>query len=261
MCTLYSIFANRRITANISIDGRNLIGYSGHGVCEFQDVSSYIKRALPSTDEPRHYSMQSKLILAHVRVASIGEDKLVNCHPFHRVSDSTEYVGMAQGTLPYFHKLDTGKYRPYGSTDTERVFLHVLAQIQKQNFGDEWTADNFWWLAGLLQKLNAGGGFNAVMSHGRNLFCYSDMTHSGLYYAEFIAPFDDITLQDDCCKIEIAGEHNPAVRFMAVSSNPLSTDKWIKIPEGTLAVIKDGEVIFTNSTSKGGVKWDGLRCC
>lgn len=247
MCTLYAISSNKRISAEIAIDGRNLIGYSGHGVCEYQDISAYCKRALPSANEPRHYSVQSKLILAHVRVASIGEDKLVNCHPFHRVSNSTEYVGMAQGTLPYFHKLNTGKFKPYGDTDTERVFLHVLAQIQNQNIGDEWTVENFQWLAGLLKHINECAGFNAIMSDGRYMFCFADKYNSGLYSTEIDAPFDDITLHDDCCKIKITGERNPAVRIVAVSSNPLSCHDWKKLPEGALTVIRDGVIIYSSA--------------
>lgn len=252
MCTLYALSANRRINANIAIDGRTLIGYSGHGVCEYQDIAAYCQRALPSEDEPRQYSMQSKLIFSHVRVASIGEDSLVNCHPFHRIVDEKEWVAMAQGTLPYFHELNTGKFTVKGSTDTERVFLYVLAQLQRQNIGDEWKPENFRWLAGLLRHINEGGGFNAIMSDGRYLFCFADQYSSGLYYAEIVAPFDDITLQDECCKIEIAVEHNPAVHLVAVSSNPISCHDWKKIPEGQLMVFKDGQLVFTSADDESG---------
>lgn len=247
MCYCYAISSNKRINANIAIDGRSLIGYSGHGVCEYQDTTAYCQRALPSEDEPRQYSMQSKLILAHVRVASIGEDSLVNCHPFHRIIDEKEYIGMAQGTLPYFYKLDS-KYRPYGSTDVERAFLHALAQIQKQNISDDWSTENFRWLSGLLQRLNSGGGFNAVMSNGKYLFAYADKDASGLYSAEIAAPFDDITLQDDFCKINMAGESNPS-QVSVISSNPLSNHKWIRFDCGELRVYYDGACVFSSSKS------------
>lgn len=72
-------------------------------------------------------------LLAHIRLATVGQIQKNNCHPFTSIDKSgRQWILIHNGTIfngtelfPYFEKQE-------GDTDSERILLHIITQINKE---------------------------------------------------------------------------------------------------------------------------------
>ena len=92
--------------------------------------SNYLKERL---SQP----VESKIILAHIRYATIGNVEYRNCHPFTgKDNTGRRWTLIHNGTIFDYPKLNPYIQKQMGDTDSERIFIYLMerlndAQIQK----------------------------------------------------------------------------------------------------------------------------------
>ena len=77
----------------------------------------------------QEYPIKSQAVVSHIRQANRGGVCLENTHPFTRELWGRYWTFAHNGQLTGFETLDTGRFEPVGSTDSERAFCWLLAQM------------------------------------------------------------------------------------------------------------------------------------
>jgi predicted glutamine amidotransferase len=183
MCELLGMCFNKPLTPSISFIGfrkRGEINRHGWGVAFYPDSSAQVIKEPINAGASRlsnflkdYNRMRSKMILAHVRHATVGDHTRQNTHPFSRELEGKEYVFAHNGTLRkgYRDGLPLGDFKPIGDTDSEHAFCHLLGEIRARKVGG-WGKDDFRWLLSRLVEINRYGIFNCLFSDGEHLFAY-----------------------------------------------------------------------------------------
>jgi glutamine amidotransferase len=224
MCQLLGLCFNQEVSPSLSFRGfihRGDYNRDGWGLAYYPDQSALvIKEPLQSNKSLlanffRDYGIiKSKIIISHVRAASIGNISYMNTHPFHRELGGKEFVFAHNGTLFDYTNLDTGRFKPIGDTDSEHVFCYLLNKIQKENINIyNWNQESFNYIYEILKEINQYGYFNCLFSDGEYLFAYHDKNnYNGLYYLERKYPFNIVNLVDEDFEIDLSKEKDPNQR-------------------------------------------------
>lgn len=238
----------------------------GIGYIEDHDVR-LIKEAYEMDRSPwvdfiagRHIT--SHTVIAHVRYASVGPPVLENCHPFRQELGGRMHLFAHNGTLrDVFSRLpfEGPRYRPLGQTDSEHAFC-VLLQRLEPLWGGKTAA------ARLDERIRIVRDFAADLRRlGTANFLYSD--GDVLFGHAHRRIFDD----DDgpreprppglamLHRAHRPGGHRLVTAGLTVdlqehgatllASVPLTDEGWVPMGEGTLVVIRDGQVLETVTPS------------
>ena len=158
-------------------------------------------------------------VLAHIRLATMGELKKVNCHPFAKKDkNGRTWTLIHNGTI--FDYSELSKYHDVGcgDTDSERMLCYFVDKIN--GFEEELTAEGrFNLINSLVSRMAEGNKLNFLLSDGEQIFAHINC-QSLLHY-----------FKDD--------------HFIILSTKPLSDSPfWINFPLNTLISFKDGKVLF-----------------
>ena len=230
MCELFgfSSAAERDLTAPLkeffdhSIDHPN-----GWGIAELsgsrpeivtEPVAAFRSRTLPGI---LCRGVRSRLLLAHIRRATIGSVSPENCHPFTG-SDSSgrQWTLIHNGTI--FNGLELMKYKKLqqGSTDSERVLLYFLDLINEaaEKKGAALTAaERFSVLEEAVASIAYRNKLNLIIYDSELLYAHVNMKNT-LYYSR-----QGGTL---------------------ISTVPLDSNIWQPLPLTALFAFRDGETVF-----------------
>lgn len=225
----------------------------GWGVAYYPNkAAQVIKEAIPagkSTLYPliaKPESLRTKILVAHVRHASVSTITHENTHPFHRELHGKEYVFAHNGTLINYREFETGRFTPIGETDSEYAFCSLMHFLESNKY-DSFNENYFSSIQEYLHRLNEHGRLNCIFSEGTYLFCYHDKNgYVGLHYAYRRAPFHPIHLIDEDLEINLAEAKLPSQKGFIIASQPMTNEHWSAFNPGTLKVLKDGELIFPN---------------
>jgi predicted glutamine amidotransferase len=100
----------------------------------------------------RLMDVQTDLLMLHARKASKGPVSLENCHPFRHEGN----LFMHNGSIEHFERLPLARgLKPRGTTDSERLFLHILGHV-------DWSRD-LDSLADCLAKMTGYTALNFVL--------------------------------------------------------------------------------------------------
>jgi len=197
----------------------------------------------------RDYELiQSQIFIGHVRDATRGENALINTHPFKRVFRSREVVLAHNGTM---NSLPLPKedlaFLPVGETDSENIFCALLTRMAANQI--QFT--KYQEIERVLQVFNQLGKMNLLFSEGDHLYIYRDKEgHNGLCLTERISPFGVKSLKDEDWEIDLAEEKKPGQRGFVIASHPLTTNEtWKDLVPGSLAVFKDGDLVYGSYSS------------
>ena len=198
MCRLLGIVANKEVDFEFSLLGdahRNLRSQSennpdGWGIAVFRGDKPIIEKAPRKAAEDQIFekitrSIQGKILVAHVRYASAGTNKLENTHPF----EMDNWVFAHNGTIR--NKSDLERHiEPYlkdkikGDTDSERYFALILSQFKRDRIhANSKINDLFASLKSSIKIVRnkvGGNGLNFLLSNGKLLFAYKN--GRDLYY-------------------------------------------------------------------------------
>ena len=199
MCRLLGVVVNKEVDFQFSLLGsaqRNLSTQSEHnrdgwGIAFFREQGGVsIKKAPRKASEDRMFDQTAcagvgRIMIAHIRKASSGNNKMENTHPF----GIDDWAFAHNGTIKDKCKLDKYYERScdapvIGDTDSERFFAIIMSQFAKDRMQSDSEID------GILQSLMlsirivrdqvGGDGLNFLLSDGRCLYAYRNGRE--LYY-------------------------------------------------------------------------------
>ena len=258
MCRLYGFYATEPTkvectlvhaqNALIAQSLSDLSGYAhahGWGVATFDENGPDIERQAWAAYHGEHFARAaakaySRLVIAHVRRATVGGAAIENTHPF---SDG-KWVFAHNGTVPGFAEIRSvlldqmgAKHRKAvkGETDSEHVFRYFLSLIDNGAINAEHD------LLGAVERLvadvvglaetHAPGkkvGFNIMLSDGERLV--GTRFNRSLYFVDRKGVYD----------CEICGfphiHHDPDTEYRAivVASEPVTHEDWVEIPNHSI---------------------------
>lgn len=155
MCRLYGFIANEPTKVDCSlvfaqnalmiqsrVDERGAFHSDGWGIATYEDGTPKVERRTSAAFEDQVFSstaerIYSKVIIAHVRKATVGKNSVHNTHPFV----SGHWIFAHNGTVTGFDSLapqlaaetDAAlQAQRVGQTDSEQYFLWLLTQLQSQ---------------------------------------------------------------------------------------------------------------------------------
>lgn len=188
----------------------------------------------------------SEMFIVHVRAATVGELTEANAHPWRAESRGREWVFAHNGTVQELERLDLGRFRQEGETDSERAFHHVMTRLERL---DRAAASDDVRVA--AEVLAAGrelserhSRVNFLLSDGTTLYAYHD-GHKTLHVLEKHA--DDlgaIDMDDDDYRLALRLGDATDEHAVIVASVPLTAEAgWEKLAAGSFLVVRGGQVI------------------
>ncbi|MCI0503481.1 class II glutamine amidotransferase [Candidatus Micrarchaeota archaeon] len=269
MCELLGLCFSKPIRPSISFIGfrqRGEVNRHGWGVAFYPDNSAQvIKEPINAgaselsnfLKDYRH--MYSKILLAHVRHATVGSHTRMNTHPFQRELCGRDYVFAHNGHLKDYRKaLPLGVYRPVGETDSEHAFCHVMELIRKRGIV-HWSHADYAWLEAQLRRINRFGVLNCLLSDGEHLFAYRGTDEKRtLFFLNRVPPYGRVRLLDGDFSIDLGQTKDSESFGFIVATRPLTDEAWIPFPPGHLLVFKDGKTVFSDAKMPRHVRDDPM---
>jgi len=218
--------------------------YSDNSVTLFKEATNAAESELAKFLES-YRQLRSKLLVAHVRKASVGGRAHQNTHPFVREMKGKEYVLAHNGTLRGFRKkLKLGRIRPLGINDSEFLLCYLLGRIEAKGVV-EWNRQSFEWLRKEMHTVNDTGSLNCLFSDGTYLFAYYDKNgFNSLYHLSRKAPYRKAHFNDLSREIDLSVIYPKSATGVIVATRPLTDEPWETFTPGQLLVFKDGAQVF-----------------
>jgi len=271
MCELLGLCFNKPIAPSISFIGfrqRGEVNRHGWGVAFYPDHSAQVIKepinagASELSNFLKGYKhMSSKILLAHVRHATVGSHTRMNTHPFQRELGGRDYVFAHNGDLRGGYKkgLPLGMYRPVGETDSEHAFCHLLELVRKRGVA-QWSHADYAWLEDRLRRINRFGVFNCLLSDGEHLFAYRGFDEKRtLYFLNRVPPYGRVRLLDQDFSIDLGKGRHPGTFGFIVATRPLTDEAWIPFPGGRLLVFRDGKTVYSDTKMPKSVRDSPVR--
>jgi len=269
MCELLGM--NARLPANITLslnefarhggetgphaDGWGVAFYEGPDANLIRESSAAARSNLMST--LRQHKVESEIVLAHIRQASLGPVELRNTHPFRRELMGRVHTFAHNGHLPGIHdQLDTRLHKsmlPVGTTDSEYVFCTLMQRMEKI-CGDDTKlpelSTRIELVSEFAEEISSFGPANFLYSDGDVLFVHGHKRKQpdgttrapGLHYISIACNYG--FGQSELASVEFSSSQVQQVTL--VSTTPLKDRGWLPMSEGQLFVVKDGSIIYDN---------------
>jgi glutamine amidotransferase len=270
MCELFGMSSARLATVNYSLkefakhSAATRMNRNGWGIGYVQDHDvRLIKEAHEMDHSPwidfiarRHF--RSHTVIAHIRQASVGAPSLENCHPFRQELGGRMNLFAHNGTLnDVFSALpfEGPHYRPLGETDSEHAFCVLLQRLERL-WGESQLLPSLdrriEIVAGFAAQLRQLGTANFLYSDGDVLYAHADrrIYYTGSSLSEPREP--GLTMlhrphRPEGQTVNTAGLtvnlHGHGATLLA--SVPLTHEDWVPLRQGTLVVIREGQVLET----------------
>ncbi len=230
----------------------------GWGIAYYENLDVRLFREPNSaSDSPciefiRDQRYPSKLVISHIRKATMGEISLRNTQPFCREAGGRMHLFAHNGDLPGIDAqplVQLGDHRPIGSTDSEYAFCHLMRCLQPvwrpQAAPDLATRyrviDEF---AALIRPI---GPANFIYSDGEYIFVHGHVRTQpgregfhppGLYWLCRSCTPSHTPVEIPGIEMEYQG---PPQKAALIATVPLTDEKWQPLGEGELLVFKNGE--------------------
>jgi predicted glutamine amidotransferase len=264
MCELLGMSSSLPATLNLSLTelarhgGPPTLIRDGWGVAYYEgpDVR-LIKDAGPADKSDwigflRDHPLQSSIIVAHIRKATIGERAYRNTQPFTRELAGRTHLFAHNGWLPGIfdtERFRSAHYAPVGETDSEQAFCGLLDRLQE-----------LWHRPGVIPPLDARlsvvssfaaemrslGPANFLYSDGETLFAHGDRRKQAA--SAKVEPPGLVFLERRCGEeAQVLSANGVSVKvseqtITLVASVPLTGEPWEALAEGEVIAISKGEV-------------------
>lgn len=167
----------------------------------------------------------TKTVLAHIRYATIGNTDYKNCHPYSKKDNFSRcWTLIHNGTIFDYPQLNKFLWEQKGDTDSERVLLYIIEQINihQKSLGRLLDAqERFSLLDCIVAEMSRGNKLNLLIYDGEYMYVHTNYSNS-LHYLE--------------------NENG-----MVFSTRPLDNNCWERVPMTTLISFKNGRQIFTGT--------------
>jgi len=277
MCRLYGLIATEptkvecslvraqnALLAQSRLDSRGITHPDGWGIAYYVNELPIVeRRSRAAYDDLRFGSaaeqVRARVVVAHVRAASVGVPSTTNTHPF----SMGRWVFAHNGTIPRFDqiapRLETSvkaagllSHRR-GTTDSELVFLWILGRLRQlgpENLHEHVRLetvgralrDCMGTIEAWCMEANAeeSPSLNVVLTNGK---CLVAARHGNTAYW---LTRDDMTPCELCeachcsrCSGDAGRRHEPVpdYRSVVVASEPLTSELWTVLPEGHVLAV------------------------
>ena len=200
----------------------------GWGLATFYGNAASVEKEPVCANDSRYLAYRlsepivGRLLLAHIRKASVGTLDFSNCHPFVKRGESGRcWTLIHNGTIFQSAILERYASLQRGSTDSERILLYIVEQVDllEKRLGRE-AADRerFDVVETSVAAVAPGNKVNLILYDSEQFYIHSNMV-SSLYYLR-----------------------QPAA--VAVSTKPLSDGPWEEVPLSTLIAFREGKELF-----------------
>jgi len=222
----------------------------GWGIAWWQDGHAEVrKEAIPAHESALAARLAdehpaSEMFIVHVRAATVGDLTEANAHPWRAESRGREWVFAHNGTVRELDRLELGRFRQEGETDSERAFHHVLTRLERLGAAPDDTRLEAEILAAGRELSERDSRVNFLLSDGTTLYAYHD-GHKTLHVLEKHADdLGDIDMDDEDYRLALRLGDAPGEHAVVVASVPLTDEAgWEKLAAGTFLVVRAGQVI------------------
>ena len=191
MCELFGASSREKVPVNALL--REFYSHSrehpdGWGMAVFYDNAvSLEKEPLPAyksayLKERLRHTLSVHSMIAHIRKATIGALEYKNCHPFVKRDNSGRSWTLAHnGTIFDCPALTPYVYTQEGSTDSERILCHMIAQVNTAQAaaGRAFDAgERFALIDRLVCKIAPHNKLNLLLYDSELLYVHTNYVHS-----------------------------------------------------------------------------------
>ncbi len=262
MCELLGMSSSRPATVDFSLmkfaerGGRAGPHKDGWGIGYYmgKDVD-LIKEAQAAADSDWvrflvEHSIESPTVIAHVRLARIGNRSYANSQPFSRELGGRRHLFAHNGNLPGIFELDafrSDRFHAIGDTDSEFAFcslLHRLSALWKDPDQPPSEQNRIEIVTQFASEVRELGPANFLYSDGELLIAHG---HRRLQPdSGEIRPPGLVRLHRECGPdteafasdgLSIASTHQQITLFASV---PLTDEDWVPLDEGEVVVVCKG---------------------
>jgi predicted glutamine amidotransferase len=231
----------------------------GWGLAVFGEASGWqLEKNILSAHADPHFQQlaagfRGEVLLAHVRLKTVGETSVENTHPFHRDG----WVFAHNGTIARLDALEPrmSEHRRgglLGETDSERLFAVFLTRFDALGLrsccSGEALDNAVREVAADLRSVEGLGAFNFVLSNGqvtyahrfgRSLFVLTRGSEDPVRHVRISTPSGEheaLSPQSSVSPLEAILETPWSQRRRAVfvASEALTDEPWVELAEGTL---------------------------
>ncbi len=234
MCEIFGLTANKKLNTNKWL--KEFFSHSdnhpnGWGIALFDGSNVSIEKE-PKKASTSHYlksrleeTIETYSLFAHIRLATIGDDSYSNSHPFVAFDNSGRaWTLVHNGTIFEAPILNGFHHFQKGSTDSERILLYIVDQVNKQlsNNPDFYKGERrFHLVENIVKELAPENKLNLLIYDGEYMYVHKNAAHT-LY----------------------KNESSGACLF---STQKLSNYNWTEVADNTLLVYKDGSLVYTGT--------------
>ena len=231
MCEFFAVSLNRKIKLNSWLEAffqRSSEHPNGWGLAIFDDNNVSVEREPVKARNSLYLrnrlssAIVASNLMAHIRMATIGHVEYENTHPFISKDESgRKWVLMHNGTIFDSPVISAYQYRQVGTTDSERILLYLVDQINKKilddmNFFD--VNERFRTVEAVITRLAPENKLNLIINDGEYLYVH---------------------------KNEVGTLHmKETAEGVFFATHPLDDGKWEEVPDNQLLVYKNGECVF-----------------
>lgn len=227
-------------------DGWGITFYEGKGFRTFKDPNPSYNSKI--AELVQNYPIKSCAVISHIRQANRGGVNLENTHPFTRELWGKYWTFAHNGQLTDYEKLETGRFRPVGMTDSELAFCWLLNRLEaKYPQPPENMKEMFRFVACCCDELKSFGVFNMLLSDGEYVMTYCT---NHLYWITRRAPFGKASLIDEDMTVNFQEETTPNDVVTVIATQPLTDNEcWNRMKPGEYNLFHYGEVMDCNTGS------------
>ena len=268
MCRLYGFIANEKtklectlVQAHNSLmrqsqkDSLGRTNADGWGISYYEDQTIVLeKEGGAAFDDPRFgeiaTQIRSKAVIAHIRLATVGETDSRNAHPFRFGSWTFAHNGTVNGFAKLQESLAAEtdpqlQKNRLGATDSEQVFFWILTRLKAAGISldsalneDAQSETAIGIMAESARELmkrsqsvqddDEASKLNFLLTDGVQMF--ATRWNNSLYFVERQGVWDC-----EVCQIpHVQPNPDRDYRAIVIASEPISNESWTEIKNGSV---------------------------
>ena len=170
--------------------------------------------------------VKSKILLAHIRYATIGNVEYKNCHPFTaRDITGRRWTLIHNGTIFDYEPLKPYVKTQTGDTDSERIFLYMVDCINEATHEKGAVLsfeERFKLFDRIICDMSVGNKLNLLFSDGKYLYAHTNCIGT-LHYLQ---------------------KNGAAL----IATKPITAENWQPVPFARLLAFHKGKLVQTGTT-------------
>jgi predicted glutamine amidotransferase len=252
MCRLLGVAANTTVYLTFSLllapnsfRSQSKENPDGWGIAAYNEDWSLWKEAYSAGEssefEKRSHEASGRIIISHLREATVGGRNVENTHPFQ----STNWVLAHNGTVRNSGQLSIASdFRPQGATDSEQIFCALLSILQQRNGTILDLAPSKVKIAmneifELCVKLDPKCKLNLLFSDGVILYAFR---HKHPLFWLLREPRSRDSLQSQTLEMQEA-KAKKGEKAVLIATEKLTDEAWQEVPSDTLLFVNPNDVL------------------